>query len=455
MQLACILIVTHGTLSKGFCYGMFMIKILLVEDNSHDIDLVRNALGEIADTHFDVTFINRLTAAQTYLESNRLDVLLLGVVSPDSSGLEKLAQICALAPDTPIVLLMESKDQGFFVRAIRNGVQDYLVKSQINAISLSQTLHAAVERNRSERARRDVALHESEARLRTVTDNIPALIAYVGVDQCYRFVNQFHEEWFGQSVAELTGKTMKAVLGVEDYENCRHHIEKALRGQRVTFEQCMIRNTLERFLKISYIPEYDSSKQVVGFYILGQNITESKLNEARLESIALYDPLTGLANRLLLADRVSQAIAHAQRHSTAMALIYLDLDGFKQVNDTLGHDAGDLLLREVAERLVSSLRQEDTVARLGGDEFVIAIWQAAGVDDAAKVAAKVIAAVSQPYSIRGHTLSLTASAGVSLYPGQGNDMEALLKSADLAMYEAKRGGKNAFRVFDDPQKMYA
>jgi diguanylate cyclase (GGDEF)-like protein len=268
-------------------------------------------------------------------------------------------------------------------------------------------------------------------------------------------VNQFHEEWFGQPVPELTGKTMREVLGAEDYENCRQHIENALHGQRVTFEQCMIRNNLERFLQIVYIPEYDSSKQVVGFYVLGNNTTERKLNETRLESIALYDALTGVANRLLLADRVSQAIAHAQRHSTSMALIYLDLDGFKEVNDTFGHDVGDLLLREVAERLVSSLRQEDTVARLGGDEFVIAIWQVVGAQDAATVAAKLVTSVSQPYDIRGNTLGLTASAGVSLYPAQGKDMETLLKSADLAMYEAKRGGKNAYRVFDDRQKMYA
>ena len=358
--------------------------------------------------------------------------------------------MCDSAPDTPIVLLMESNDESFSISAISNGAQDCLVKSEINAISLRRILHCAIERKRWEHARGAVSLRESEARLRTVTDNIPALIAYVDVDQRYRFVNQFHEEWFGQSVAELTGRTMSEVLGADNYGNCRHYIEQALHGRRATFEQCMIKNTLERFLQITYIPEYDSSKRVVGFYVLGNNVTERKLNEARLESIALYDALTGLANRLLLADRVSQAIAHAQRHSTAMALIYLDLDGFKQVNDTFGHDIGDLLLREVSERMVSSLRQEDTVARLGGDEFVIAIWQVNGAHDVAKVAAKLLTTVSQPYSIRGQTLNLTASAGVGIYPAQGKDLETLLKNADLAMYEAKRSGKNTYRVLDDP-----
>ena len=430
-------------------------RILLVDNKAHDVGLVREALGEIAGTNFDVTLIDRLAAALKYLESSRPDLVLLEVSLPDSGGLEGLARLCASAPDTPVVLLLDLNDESFFINAIRNGAQDCLVKSRINAISLGRTLRHALERKQWERARREAALRESEARLRTVTDNIPALIAYVDLDQRYRFVSQFHEEWFDRSVAELTGQTMKEVLGSDDYENCRHYIEKALHGRRVMFEQCMIRNHRERFLQIVYVPEYDSSKQVVGFYVLGNDITDRKLNEARLESIALYDALTGLANRLLLDDRISQAIAHSRRHSTAMALIYLDLDGFKQVNDTFGHDVGDLLLREVAERLVASLRQEDTVARLGGDEFVIAIWQVAAAHDAAKVAAKLIAAVSQPYSIRGHTLELTASAGVSLYPKQGEDMETLLKSADLAMYEAKRSGKNTYRLFDDPLKLCA
>ncbi len=349
-----------------------IMKILLVESDPCDAARVREAFGGIAETDFDVTPVDCLTAALDYLESSRPDLVLLDATLPDSEGFEGLERIRAFIPDTPIVLLVDSSDESFLISAISNGAQDYLVKSQLDAISLRRTLHCAFERKRWERIRREAALRESGARLRTVTDNIPALIAYVGVDQRFRFVNQYHEEWFGQRVAELTGKTMREVLGAEDYENCRHHVGEALHGQRVTFEQCMIRNSLERFLKITYIPEYEDSKLVVGFYILGHNVTESKLNEARLESIALYDALTGVANRLLLADRVSQAIAHAQRHSTAMALIYLDLDGFKQVNDTLGHDVGDLLLREVAERMVMSLRQEDTVARLGGDEFVIA-----------------------------------------------------------------------------------
>ena len=127
-------------------------------------------------------------------------------------------------------------------------------------------------------------------------------------------------------------------------------------------------------------------------------------------------------------------------------MLYLDLDGFKQVNDTLGHDVGDALLVMVAARLLATVRQEDTVARLSGDEFVIALWELSHADDVAKLASKVIQAVSQPYSIQGRGVSVTASAGVGIYPTHGEDVETLMKSADLALYEAKRTGKNDYRI---------
>src|SRR5450759_903151 len=134
-----------------------------------------------------------------------------------------------------------------------------------------------------------------------------------------------------------------------------------------------------------------------------------------LESLALHDALTGLPNRRLLMDRLSLAIAHARRNKGTMAVVYLDLDGFKQINDTLGHDAGDALLCMVAARLLGAVRQEDTVARLGGDEFVIALWELSHADDVAKLVSKVIQAVSQPYSIQGRGVSMTVSVGVGIY----------------------------------------
>ena len=165
-----------------------------------------------------------------------------------------------------------------------------------------------------------------------------------------------------------------------------------------------------------------------------------------LESMALHDALTGLPNRRLLMDRLSLAIAHARRNTSTMAVMFVDLDGFKQVNDTLGHDAGDTLLSMVADRLVAAVREEDTVARMGGDEFVIGLWESAHADGVAGLASKVIQAVSRPYRIQGHEVRITASVGVAIYPTHGKEAETLMKRADQALYEAKRAGKNDYRI---------
>ena len=166
-----------------------------------------------------------------------------------------------------------------------------------------------------------------------------------------------------------------------------------------------------------------------------------------LEALALQDPLTGLANRRLATERMRIALAHGRRMASAMAVLYLDLDGFKGVNDTWGHGVGDLLLKTVAERLVSTVREEDTVARLGGDEFMISLWHVVNEGAAVVVARKIIEVLSMPYELDGHTVRITASVGVALFPAAGDDAETLMKNADHALYEAKKSGKNAARVF--------
>lgn len=165
-----------------------------------------------------------------------------------------------------------------------------------------------------------------------------------------------------------------------------------------------------------------------------------------LESLALHDALTGLPNRRLLIDRMSLSIAHAHRNNTIMAVMYLDLDGFKEINDTLGHDGGDTLLKMVSDRLVAAVRQEDTVARMSGDEFVVSLWELSHADEATNLVSKVKQSLSQPYNIQGHNVNMSASIGVSVYPLHGEDAASLMKSADLALYEAKHAGKNTYRI---------
>jgi two-component system cell cycle response regulator len=188
-----------------------------------------------------------------------------------------------------------------------------------------------------------------------------------------------------------------------------------------------------------------------------RNMLEVRLlhDEARntakvLESKALYDALTGLANRHLLTDRISAALANARRNHGSMAIVYLDLDGFKQINDMLGHSVGDEVLQLVAGRLCAAVREEDTVGRVGGDEFVVVLWNAGSVSNVVTVASKLIKLASMPYIARDHTVSLSASAGVGIYPSHGADAKTLLERADSALYAAKRAGKNAFRISDQP-----
>lgn len=177
--------------------------------------------------------------------------------------------------------------------------------------------------------------------------------------------------------------------------------------------------------------------------LLYQQLAET--NRA-LQFLTLHDPLTGLPNRRLCMDRLNSAIAHAKRNKGMMALLYMDLDGFKHINDTLGHEAGDTLLKMVAERLTTTVRQVDTVARLGGDEFVIVLAEVSRHDAVERLVSKLLLAIAQPYLIAAQQVNITTSIGVAFYPAHSLDSETLLKQADAAMYLAKQAGKNNYRI---------
>jgi len=178
-----------------------------------------------------------------------------------------------------------------------------------------------------------------------------------------------------------------------------------------------------------------------------RDITERKAYESKIEHIASHDILTDLPNRVLLADRISVAIAHAARSGGQLALLFVDLDRFKLVNDTLGHDFGDLLLKEIARRITAALRSADTVSRVGGDEFVVLLQDIGSAEDAARVAEKIIRSIKQPFDINGHRLIVTASVGVAMYPDNGQDAQGLTVLADLAMRAAKQSGNNRYQFY--------
>ncbi len=177
---------------------------------------------------------------------------------------------------------------------------------------------------------------------------------------------------------------------------------------------------------------------------------ERKRLEETIKRMAHHDALTNLPNRMLLDDRLVVALAHARRNKEMLAVLYLDLDGFKAVNDTHGHTIGDQLLKDVAKRLTNLLRDEDTVARMGGDEFTLLLTEIKQKEDAAKVADKILNAMKEPLTLGTHTLNITTSVGIALYPSDGEDAETLLKNADTAMYKVKENGRNAYRFYGQP-----
>ncbi|SCX76479.1 EAL domain-containing protein [Nitrosospira sp. Nsp13] len=191
------------------------------------------------------------------------------------------------------------------------------------------------------------------------------------------------------------------------------------------------------------------------FIVLARDITERKASERRILNLAHYDSLTGLPNRALLADRMRVAIKYAERQSTRLAVLFVDLDRFKPINDSLGHDIGDQLLKAAAQRMQMSVRSVDTVSRVGGDEFVVLLSQIGTTEDAARVADKLITGLSQPYGVEGHELQVTASVGICIYPDNGTQPNVLLRNADASMYSAKEGGRNRYQFYSEDMTVRA
>ena len=202
-------------------------------------------------------------------------------------------------------------------------------------------------------------------------------------------------------------------------------------------------------VSLTISPVKDVTGNIIGASKIARDITQSKESQARIRYLAHYDPLTGLPNRTLLADRMKSAIADAARYSFRFALLFVDLDRFKLVNDSLGHEIGDKLLKIVAERMHSSVRATDTVSRMGGDEFIVLLSQVPSAEVAARVAEKLIEAVSQPYKIEQHELVVTASIGISIYPDDGREAGSLMRSADASMYSAKEAGRNQYQFHSE------
>jgi diguanylate cyclase (GGDEF)-like protein/PAS domain S-box-containing protein len=263
---------------------------------------------------------------------------------------------------------------------------------------------------------------------------------------------------WGYSDQELTGRAPTDFMPPGEAERVREWVRHNMRpdGSFNDLEHMIVdRHGETRWVLINAVGIFDSAGQRIGQRGTGRDITDRKTAEARISYLATRDPLTELPNRVLFNDRLEQGIVAARRTGQSLALLFIDLDRFKNINDSLGHQVGDLLLREVANRMHGCIRKGDTLSRLGGDEFVVTLEGLQQAEDAAQVAAKIIKALSRPCEIAGHTLNTSCSIGISIYPLDAEDDRALMKNADTAMYHAKEKGRDNYQFFSPEMNVRA
>jgi diguanylate cyclase (GGDEF)-like protein/PAS domain S-box-containing protein len=340
--------------------------------------------------------------------------------------------------------------------------KDLILNALVAGAALLLAAAVLMTRRSAQRtAAAEAALRESEERMRLVANNVPALISYVDREQRYRFSNRTYDDWFGIAHERMQGRTIAEVFGEEAYGRMRQEIERCMRGESVEFEFAIAEGGKHRALQVSCVPHLGSEGEVLGFYMLANDVTVLKRAQEdlhvaavqlqhdarRLEFLAHHDTLTGLPNRAMFADRAREAVAHARRHAKTAAFLFLDMDNFKQVNDSLGHEVGDELLKVMATRLRASVRGDDFIARIGGDEFCVLLQDIAEPREAAAVAQKLLHELGKPYRVGEHQVSSGASIGIACVPQDGDDVGTLLRLADHAMYRAKELGRNGYQFF--------
>ncbi len=292
----------------------------------------------------------------------------------------------------------------------------------------------------------ELALRESESRLRTIADTVPAMVAYIDADLVYRFHNIAYEREFGREGTEVQGRPVRDIVGEGRYAVLEPYLMRALAGETVTFEEVDYPHGIERNLQVMYIPQHGEGESVIGLHVIRQDVTTQQIEKKRLVKLAQVDALTGLTNRAGFTIKLTEAMAACKEHRNLMAVMYMDIDHFKPVNDTYGHNIGDALLKAFSGRLTHALRASDTVARLGGDEFTIIMEKLSKTEDASSIASKIVAVMRTPFHLDGLTVSVSTSIGLAFYRGGDQTPEGLLNEADVQLYAAKQAGRSTYRT---------
>ena len=422
--------------------------LLVVEDHLGDARLLREMLKE-EHSRTDVVHVESMRKAENYLSENGVDIILLDLGLPDAQGLEAVQRTHAAAPRVPLVVLTGLDDESLAARTLQEGAQDYLIKGEIDARALVRALRYAVERKILEEA-----LFVERERAQVTLNCIGDAVVCTDMLGDISFLNLAGEQLTGWSYRAAMGQPMGDVVRIVE-ATTRHpmpnpmHPEVQPAGPVSSASNWVLirRDHSEIPIEESVAPIRDLGGQAIGAVIVFRDVTAGRAMALQITHSAEHDFLTGLPNRMLLNDRVTEAIALARRHADKVAVLFLDLDGFKHINDSLGHTVGDKVLQSIATRLVHCVRDSDTVSRQGGDEFVVLLSEVQRSEDAAVIARKMLQAVSQAHSVDQHDLHVTTSIGVSVYPDDGPDAETLITNADAAMYQAKELGRQRYQFF--------
>jgi diguanylate cyclase (GGDEF)-like protein/PAS domain S-box-containing protein len=431
--------------------------VLLIEDNAGDARLMREMFREHGARGDVLTRVSSMTEAETYLASSHVDVILLDLGLADAQRLAAVRRTHAAAPRTPLVVLTGLDDESLAAQALQEGAEDYLIKGQIETRGLMRSLRYAIERKSMAEA-----LGVEKERAIVTLNCIGDAVASTDTHGNVTFLNVAAEALSDWPVGDAVGRPLSEIFNILDCGNRRQPLHEngldTIGLGTVRFPATCIlirRDDTEIPVDGTIAPIFDRHGHAVGTVVALRDVTENREMTREIVYAAQHDFLTGLPNRLLLHERISAAIADAARANLQVAVLFLDLDGFKHINDSLGHAIGDKLLQSVAKRLAFCVRGSDIVSRQGGDEFIILIPDMKQPADAKLMARRLMDAVSQVHYVDAHELQISVSIGVSIYPEDALDTENMIKNADTAMYQAKENGRRNCQFFESPMRVRA
>ncbi len=430
-------------------------SVLIVDDEP----LLRNSLSAILNTHgYMPATADGGASALNALQDGKYELMLLDLCMPGIDGHQVMEWMGQHRIDTCVMVISGDVSIDSAINALRHGACDYLRKPyEIDELLLR--IEKALSRRKLEQEHRSVnqRLRDSERWYRYMVNSSPDFIYTLDAEGVCTFCNDRVQSLLGYSKESMIGKPLTAFIYPEDLEAAQYILQEKRSGDRGSGNvEIRIPHGIDSTLltlEFNSFGMYEESEaglpsRYVGVYGVAKDITEKKKNTDLIIYQVYHDQLTGLANRKLFKDHLELAIAQARRHQHMLALMFLDLDRFKVVNDTLGHAVGDRLLIEVAVRLKGCLREDDTLARLGGDEFTLLLPHISHRENAIRAADKIIQAFAAPFQIDGHELHVPMSIGIALYPEHGDSMDVLIKNADIAMYDSKAKGRNQFQIYD-------